>query len=159
MIDIVQADLDNPLHASAVVELLDLYAQDPMGGGEPLSVYTQQHLIEQLKDRGDVVIVLAFEQQQAVGLINCFEGFSTFLCKPLLNIHDVTVHPQYRGKGIASKMLALVERIAKQRDCCKLTLEVLQGNAVAQSAYKKAGFKGYQLDPEMGQALFWEKKL
>ena len=28
-----------------------------------------------------------------------------------------------------------------------------------QSAYRKLGFSGYQLDPQLGKALFWEKKL
>ena len=35
--------------------------------------------------------------------------------------------------------------------CCKLTLEVLEGNKLAQAAYIANGFAGYQLDPEMGQ--------
>ena len=41
----------------------------------------------------------------------------------------------------------------------KLTLEVLEGNSVAQSAYRAFGFEGYELDPQMGKALFWQKKL
>ncbi len=49
--------------------------------------------------------------------------------------------------------------LRKTRDCCKLTLEVLEGNHIAQAAYTKFGFSGYELDPEMGRALFWEKKL
>lgn len=35
--------------------------------------------------------VLAFDADQPVGLINAIEGFSTFACKPLINIHDVIV--------------------------------------------------------------------
>jgi hypothetical protein len=44
-------------------------------------------------------------------------------------------------------------------DCCKLTLEVLEGNKLAQAAYIANGFVGYQLVSEMGQAMFWQKKL
>ena len=51
------------------------------------------------------------------------------------------------------------EEIALSLDCCKLTLEVLEGNHIAQSAYKTFGFSGYELNPQMGKALFWEKKL
>ena len=65
----------------------------------------------------------------------------------------------FRGKGLATRMLARVEQLAREKNCCKLTLEVLQGNEAAQAAYRKAGFSGYQLDPEMGQAMFWQKKL
>jgi len=56
-------------------------------------------------------------------------------------------------------LLAEAEQIAIGLGCCKLTLEVLEGNAVAQAAYKASGFAGYQLDPKMGKAMFWQKKL
>jgi hypothetical protein len=38
-------------------------------------------------------------------------------------------------------------------------LEVLTGNRLAQSAYLKFGFGAYELDPEMGGAIFWQKAL
>ena len=56
-------------------------------------------------------------------------------------------------------MLTQVEDIARQRGCCKLTLEVLEGNKAAQRSYRGFGFEGYQLVPEMGRAMFWEKPL
>jgi hypothetical protein len=40
-----------------------------------------------------------------------------------------------------------------------VTLEVLEGNQIAKNAYIKFGFAGYELDPKMGKALFWEKPL
>jgi hypothetical protein len=40
-----------------------------------------------------------------------------------------------------------------------MTLEVLEGNVAAQAAYQSCGFAGYELDPCMGKALFWKKKL
>jgi ribosomal protein S18 acetylase RimI-like enzyme len=52
-----------------------------------------------------------------------------------------------------------VEEIAVELGCCKLTLEVLEGNHIAQAAYKSFGFNGYELNPQTGRALFWEKKL
>jgi hypothetical protein len=42
----------------------------------------------------------------------------------------VVVNP-FRGLGLSQKMLLKVEEIARQRGCCKITLEVLEGNAVA----------------------------
>ena len=138
---ILLTDISNPLHAAAIVELLDIYARDPMGGGEPLSDYTRQNLLPALASRQDTVIVLAFEQGKAAGMIIGFEGFSTFACKPQLNIHDV------------------IEAIARERNYCKLTLEVLRGNEAAQHSYRKSGFTPYQLDPNMGHALFWHKVL
>jgi ribosomal protein S18 acetylase RimI-like enzyme len=54
-------------------------------------------------------------------------------------------------------MMEKVESVAKERGACKVTLEVLEGNKVAQNSYAKFGFSGYELDPEMGKAIFWEK--
>ena len=56
-------------------------------------------------------------------------------------------------------MLEAIESVAVERKCCKLTLEVLEGNHIAQHVYKKFGFAAYELDPKMGQAMFFEKKL
>jgi ribosomal protein S18 acetylase RimI-like enzyme len=66
---------------------------------------------------------------------------------------------EYRGKGLSHEMLEKVEEIAIEKGCCKLTLEVLSNNEIAKSSYKKFGFSSYELDPETGQALFWEKLL
>lgn len=158
-IEIVSADYSNPTHAADLIKLLNGYAQDPMGGGEPLSQYTQDNLIEALKLRTDAYSVLCYVDGQAAGLINCFEMFSTFKCKPIVNIHDVTVADGFRGLGLSQKMLDKVEQIALERGCCKLVLEILDGNTVAKNAYAKHGFKGYELDPKMGQAVFWEKEI
>jgi GNAT superfamily N-acetyltransferase len=159
MITIQPADLNKPAHASAVVHLLNAYAQDPMGGGEPLSDFTQANLVSEMAKRPTIHVVLAFVDGNPAGLINCIEGFSTFACKPLLNIHDVVVLADYRGQGISSQLLQKAEEIAKSLGCCKLTLEVLEGNQPAQAAYIANGFAGYQLDPQIGRAMFWQKKL
>ena len=55
--------------------------------------------------------------------------------------------------------MAAVEQIARDKGCCKITLEVLQGNVVAQALYGKLGYAGYVLGDEGGHALFWQKKL
>lgn len=156
---ICRADYANPLHASALVQLLDAYAQDPAGGGEALSDFAKTHLVQALAARPQAFSVLAFDGDQPVGLINCIEGFSTFACRPLVNVHDVAVLASHRGQRVGEQMLALGEEIARERGACKLTLEVLQGNASAIRLYERVGFAGYQLDPAMGRAQFFQKWL
>ncbi|MCP5325172.1 MAG: GNAT family N-acetyltransferase [Oceanospirillaceae bacterium] len=158
-LQIIQANFHNPQHAEHLLELLDMYARDPMGGGEPLSEYVRQNLIQELNNLPHAVSLLAYYQHQPVGVLNGFMGFSTFRCKPLLNIHDIAVRPEHRGLGIARALLDKAEHIARQRGCGKLTLEVLEGNHNAQKLYRAAGYAGYALDPQMGHALFWEKHL
>jgi ribosomal protein S18 acetylase RimI-like enzyme len=77
----------------------------------------------------------------------------------LVNVHDVAVLASHRGLRVAEHMLALVEQIAVERGACKLTLEVLEGNAPAVRLYQRIGFAGYELDPTMGQARFMQKWL
>lgn len=158
-IQIVRADLDSPEHALAIITLLDQYARDPMGGGAPLAASTRKNLISELRKRDTAHVILALVDGKPAGLTNCFEGFSTFACRPLLNIHDVVVAAEHRGKGLSRMMFEEAEELARKLGCCKMTLEVLEGNTVAQSAYRAFGFNGYELDPKLGKAMFWEKKL
>ncbi len=159
MVDIILADYTNPKHRQAVVDLLDDYAQDPMGGGEALPDETRAHLVDEMAKRDYVFSILAFVDETPVGLANCVEGFSTFAAKPVMNIHDIAVVKAFRGQGIAKRLLQEVETLAQFRGCCKLTLEVIQGNEPAKIAYQKFGFKPYQLDEAMGIAEFWQKYL
>lgn len=155
----LRADYANPSHAAALVMLLDAYASDPAGGGEGLSAFAKANLVASLAARPQAYSVLAFDGEQPVGLVNCIEGFSTFACKPLVNVHDVAVLASHRGRGIAEQMLAQAELIARERGAVKLTLEVLSGNQPAMRLYQRIGFAGYQLDPAMGSAQFLQKWL
>ena len=159
MTDIIRANLNTQSHADALISLLSEYALDPMGGSKDLPDYVKQNLASELNMLNEAHVILAYENSEPVGLVTCIEGFSTFSCKPLLNIHDAIVKLKFRGRGILSQLLGEAEKIAKEKDCCKMTLEVLEGNQPARSAYTKFGFTGYELDQKMGKALFWEKKL
>ncbi|OOG40470.1 N-acetyltransferase [Polaromonas sp. A23] len=156
---ICRADYHQSAHAQALVFLLDAYARDAAGGGQPLSDFAKNHLVAELAARPQAFSVLAFDGTEPVGLVNCIEGFSTFACRPLVNVHDVVVLASHRGQRVGAQMLALVEQIARERGACKLTLEVLQGNRSAITLYERIGFAGYQLDPAMGQAQFLQKWL
>ena len=152
-------DFDDPACTADFLDLLDHYMRSPSGNGQPMTAELRSRLPAELCKRLTVLSFIAYQEGRAAGLINCVEGFSTFAGKPLLNIHDIIVHQDFRRRGIARALLAHAERTAVERGCCKLTLEVLEGNTGAREAYTGFGFQGYQLDPAMGQALFMEKKL
>lgn len=161
-LSLCQADYRDPAHMQALLDLLDGYARDPMGGAEPLSDFARANLPQAMAARPQIFSVLAFDETAGglpVGLVNCVEGFSTFACQPLVNVHDVVVAASHRGQGVAAQMLTLVEQLARQRGACKLTLEVLAGNTPAQNLYRRLGFDNYQLDPALGQAQFMQKWL
>lgn len=153
------ADYNDEQQAKDIITLLNGYAQDPMGGGTGLAEEVKTNLVANLARLPHAFSVTCYVDGKPAGLVNCFEAFSTFKCKPLINIHDVVVLPDFRGLGLSQKMLAKVEAIAREKGCCKLTLELLEGNQTAKNAYIKFGFEGYELDPAMGKALFWNKVL
>ena len=153
------ADYLNGKHAADIGYLMNCYASDPMGGGEPLTSTVTSKLASELAKVPHAFSIICYVSGKPAGLVNCFEAFSTFKCKPLINIHDVVVAKEFRGLGISHLLLQEVERIALEKDCCKVTLEVLEGNTVAKSSYNKFGFGDYELDPAMGKAMFWQKEL
>ena len=156
---ILTADYANPDHAHALVSLLDAYARDPAGGGTPLSDFARANLVPALAARPQAFSVLALDGADPVGLVNCLEGFSTFACRPLVNVHDVVVRASHRGRRVGEQMLEQVAQIARARGACKLTLEVLSGNRPAWRLYERVGFAGYALDPSLGEARFLQKWL
>jgi len=158
-IEILIADYHNEQHAADVGFLLNEYAKDPMGANAPLNPGIQEKVAGELAKQEGAFSVLAYVDGKPAGLINNLQTFSSFKCKPIINIHDVGVAKEFRGLKISTKMLEKVEEVAKQRGCCKLTLEVLSKNNPAKSSYQKFGFEGYELDPKMGKAEFWEKPL
>jgi ribosomal protein S18 acetylase RimI-like enzyme len=161
-IRICQADYANARHALALVGLLDAYARDPMGGGQGLSEFAKANVVSALSRLPQAFSLLAFagdDENTPVGLVNCMRGFSTFACKPLVNVHDLTVAANYRGRRIGERLLQQVEAIARDDGACKITLEVLSGNASAMRLYAHSGFAQYQLDPAAGQAGLMQKWL
>ena len=140
---IIEADFANPLHCAGIVDVLNSYASDPVGGGEPLSPEVQNRLIPALREHPTAWVLLALDDQRPVGVAVCFLGFSTFQALPLLNIHDLAVVPEYRGKGIGRALLDAVETHALARGCCKLTLEVQDDNLRARGLYESFGFADF----------------
>lgn len=156
-ITILRADLNNPSHQDSIVEMTNEYARDPMGGGADLKANVQAGLASAMSGHPTTVVLIAFDGHKPVGIANCFLGFSTFAAKPLLNVHDLAVHPAYRGRGIGRKLLESAEDQAKRLGCCKLTLEVLEKNEPAKRLYSSFGFDGAREEDE--RKLFLSKPL
>lgn len=158
-IDIVEADLDRTDHQEAVTELVNAYSMDPIANGKPLSDEVRSALIPGLRQHPTTIIFLAYENDKAIGVAVCFRGFSTFAARPLINIHDIAVLPEYRGKGIGRLLLEAVERKARETGCCKVTLEVQEFNHPARKMYEAAGFAQGVYAESAGGTLFLTKGL
>ncbi|MGD1921673.1 MAG: GNAT family N-acetyltransferase [Pleurocapsa sp.] len=157
--NLIVADYSNSKHAEDIVYLLNQYALDSAGGGTELSSYAKENLTVELAKLPFAFSILCYVDNAHAGLVNCFTLFSTFKCKPLINIHDLAVIKQYRRQGISQRLRNEVEKVARDKDACKITLEVLEKNIAARKSYAKFGFVGYELDPNYGNAIFLEKAL
>ncbi len=143
----------------AVVHLLDDYARDPMGGGAALSDYARENLTRTMASMPGAFSVIGRMTGKPVALANCFTTLSTFACKPLVNIHDLSVVFDARGRGVGQRLLSFIEGEAQRRGCCKVTLEVLTGNEQARRSYERFGFTIYTLDESTGHAILLQKIL
>ena len=158
-IEIREADLGNAEDAQALLAVLDSYATDEMGGRAPLDADVRQRLVPALREQANALVLLAFAEGVAVGVANCFYGFSTFAARPLLNVHDLAVLPAFRGRGIGGALLVAAEERARARGCAKLTLEVREDNARARGVYQAHGFRDFELAGVSVRTLFLAKGL
>ncbi len=156
---VVEADLDDPGHAEAVLEILDSYVREPIVAGQPLRADVRKRLIPELRAHAPARILLAFDGDRPVGIAVCFLGFSTFAARPLLNIHDLAVLPDDRGRGVGRALLAGAEERARALGCCKLTLEVRRDNERARGLYRDFGFQDFAPGADAKPTFFLEKGL
>jgi GNAT superfamily N-acetyltransferase len=147
-------DYSNPEHLEAIATLINAYIQDDMGGGTPLSPPQKLRLIDGLNKHPAAIVLLAQTGGVYTGLLVAFENFSTFTAQPMINIHDLIVLKECRGKGAGRRLMEAVISIAKEKKCSRVTLEVRKDNVPAQYLYKSLGFK--ETEPGM---FYWRKSL
>ncbi len=150
----VPVDLSTPIHRHELIRLLDAYMQDEMGNGAPMPKELAPKILEGLRNYTGYLGFFAVVDGQFAALANCNKNFSTFRAKPLINIHDFVVHPDFRGKGVGRFLLDALATLAKEQGYCRINLEVRHDNINAQKLYRKAGY-----DECHEPMYFWEKLL
>ena len=158
-ITIREADWRDPAHGAGLIEVLDSYACGDAGGSSPLPDDVKRRLVPALAEQPTSLVLLAFAAERVVGAATCFFGFSTFAARPLLNVHDLAVLPEFRSQGIGRALLAAAEHRARARGCAKLTLEVLEANQGARRLYESVGFRDFELAGSPVRTHFLSKSL
>jgi GNAT superfamily N-acetyltransferase len=130
-----------------------------MEGGEPPSEQVKRDLVPGLRAHPACHVFLAYHDGLPVGFSICFLGYSTFLARPLLNIHDIFVDLSVRGRGIGAMLLERIEARARDLNCCRITLEVREDNRVARGLYRKVGFDRVVVGANRIALEFWHKPL
>lgn len=153
-VTVLRADLDDPAHAAAIVDILDAYARDPMGGEQPLPDEVRAGLVPGLRQTPAARVWLAQDGDAFVGIVVAFANYSTFAAKPRWNVHDVAVTAAARGKGVGRAMLEQVIADAAAAGASAVSLEVREDNAPARHLYASLGF-----GDDFAPMDFWVRKL
>lgn len=89
-------------------------------------------------------------------------GFAgTWIVLDEAHITNIAVHPDYRKKGIASKLLVELINYCRNNSCTGYTLEVRRSNKAALALYEAHNFqqagirKGYYEDNKEDAVLMW----
>lgn len=89
----------------------------------------------------DAHVIIAYDQDQAVGFALYFYNFSTFTGKKGLYLEDLFVEETYRGKGIGNQLFEHLRQIAKKENCGRMEWVCLDWNQDAIDFYQKKGAK------------------
>lgn len=79
------------------------------------------------------------------------------------HITNIAVHPSFRGLGIGKLLVEGLIEVCKNRGISRMTLEVRKSNKIAQSLYKKYGFRecgirpGYYTDTKEDAIIMWKE--
>jgi ribosomal protein S18 acetylase RimI-like enzyme len=151
-VSLAVADLDRPEDAQAIRILLQAYAADPLGGSMMLGADVLERVVPGLQALSSCLVLLAWDGDTPAGLAIAFRTFSTWKAAPALNLHDLAVHPDFRGQGIGRRLLQAVAAHARATGCCRVTLEVRIDNSPARQLYLSEGFRAGDHPQE-----FWVK--
>jgi ribosomal protein S18 acetylase RimI-like enzyme len=137
------ARLEDESEVERLFEILDAYARGPGGQSAPLSREARENLGRGLLAAPHMFVLFGLIDERIVGAAVCLWGYSTFGGRPFVNLHDFSVLPEAQNRGVGSALMAELESRARQRGCCKITLEVNDSNEDAKRLYARSGFGGW----------------
>lgn len=119
-----------------LVKLLDAYLV--IADGSDYFFYSRFNKLDKIK-----YVVVAYENDKPIGC-----GAIKKFAPNVMEIKRMYTSPESRGKGIATKVLAELEKWATELSCEKCVLETGKRQHEAVGLYKK---NGYKIIPNYGQ--------
>lgn len=97
-------------------------------------------------ERDDVIILVAEHRDRVIGMVRA-EIIDRLFYTPRYEglITDIYVHPSYRRKKIAEKLIARLAEELKARKIELLSVIFPPGNRIAEKFFKKQGFRPLQV--------------
>lgn len=137
-------------HLPKVIEIENLSYPNPWSLHTFINEIQQNHL---------AYYVVAKIKEEVVG----YAGL--WLIMEEVHLTNIAVHPKWRGKKIAEKLLVYLLLEAKKRNFKWMTLEVRESNTAAKKLYEKFKFKimgrrdKYYLDNNEAALIMWSENL
>lgn len=100
----------------------------------------QNFLAERFQQADTIILLCEDDNQNACGFTQLFPIFSSVRMKRLWLLNDLFVSPEFRGKGIAEKLIDEAKLLARNSGAAGLILQTAKTNAVAQRLYERTGF-------------------
>lgn len=151
---IMEADPADSRSLDDLLTVLNAYKSEGMGEGVPYSEQELTLLKGQFNSSPSVLVFLVYAGDAIAGASVCFKTFSTFSAANVLNVHDLCILREFRGKGLGRGLMQAIIEKGRELLCSKITLEVREDNGIAQDLYKSLDFGESQ--PVM---RFWRKML
>ena len=149
--------MDDPVRRA---ELVGLVAEWAVASDVEVPHDHQERLHALLQSHPTVLAMMPLDGSgTAFGFALCQYSITSFHGRRSLNVHDIYVREPWRGRGVGHAMLHALERIAREGDCAKLTLEVDRENTGARRLYEELGFGDGVLGSDGGGTWFWRKLL
>lgn len=98
----------------------------------------------------DLLVVYGLDESEAVAAFGVDSNDPRFVI-PSLTIQAVIVQPEYRRRGIATRILQAAIAHGKSLGLNRILIDVEPGNLAAQRLYAKSGFESYD--------CFWPSKM
>ena len=104
------------------------------------------------------LFLVAYLGEQILGYCGLYQVFNEG------DITNIAVSPDYRGMGIAGKLLEAVFMYSKERGIASFTLEVRESNEPAIHLYSKYGFeqvgirKNFYEKPKEHAVIMWKRE-
>jgi len=89
---------------------------------------------------GTSAIYIAWGDERAVGFVQIFAYHGAVSLAPTLILEDLYVHPDARGRGIATMLLERALDHARAAGAAGMHLETALDNATAQRVYERCGW-------------------
>ncbi|HEY6643306.1 GNAT family N-acetyltransferase [Povalibacter sp.] len=140
---IIEADLSNERHCSAIVEMIAAHAASEFGRRQAMTHDERARLIPALANFPAKHVLLLVEGTEVCGLAICFRQLSTFSGKEMLKLHDLFVCDRYRGRGYGRALVEATIGLGRERNCAFVNVEVATDNPIAVKLYDQLGFRDW----------------